>query len=277
VNDILILGGTGTTGRRVARHLRAAGRPVRTAARSGGDVRLDLAEPGTWAAALDGATAAYLVEPDLRAAAADPGARLPALVDRAVAAGVRRLVLLTASGADFAGHPLLPADRAVRDSGAAWTVLRPTWFAQNFSEGPWRADILAGSLALPTGDGRTPFVDAEDIAAVAASALTDDRHAGEVYLLTGPRALGFGEAVDLIAAATGRPVRHVDVDPEVHTERQVAHGVPRDVARMMTGILEAIGRGQGDAVADGVQRALGRAPRRFEDFVADAVAAGAWV
>jgi uncharacterized protein YbjT (DUF2867 family) len=270
---ILILGGTGKTGRRIARRLRAAGHPVRTAARAGADVPFDLADPATRAPALAGATAAYLVEPRI---GADP-ARLPRFVADAVTAGVRRLVMLSAPGIDdIDGHPLRPAERAVRDSGVGWTVLRPSWFAQNFSEAMWRPGILAGTLALPTGDGRTPFVDAEDIAEVAAAALTDDRHSGEVYELSGPRAVGFGEAVDLIGRATGRTIRHDDVDPAVFVERQAAAGVPVEVARMFAGLYLAIRDGEGAALFDGVQRALGRAPRAFEDYVAEAAATGCW-
>ncbi|MFF3672134.1 SDR family oxidoreductase [Microtetraspora malaysiensis] len=115
------------------------------------------------------------MEPDLRASV-DHHARIPGFVAEAVAAGVRRLVLLSAYGVGEAddSHPLKPAERAVRGSGVDWTILRPDRFAQNFSESFWLAGVLAGALTLPTGDGRTPFVDAEDIAEVAASALTED-------------------------------------------------------------------------------------------------------
>ncbi|MEE4417895.1 NAD(P)H-binding protein [Streptomyces bugieae] len=274
-NTILILGGTGKTGSRIARHLTAAGRPVRTASRTGGDIRFDLDDPTTWKPALDGVTAAYLVEPNLRAST-DHQARVPRFVTKAVTAGVRRLVLLSAPRADEEDHPLHAAEQAVRGSGVDWAILRPNWFSQNFSEGPWLPGILAGTLALPTGDGRTPFIDAEDIAAVAASALTEDRHHGQTYELTGPRAISFGEAADLIAKATGRTVRHVDVDPEVFVQRQVAAGASPAVARLFAEILMTIGRGSGAALCDGVERALNRPPRPFEDFVTEAAAAGHW-
>jgi uncharacterized protein YbjT (DUF2867 family) len=275
METILILG-TGKTGRRIAGRLRAAGRPVRTASRTGGDIGFDLDDPNTWAPALDGVTAAYLIEPNLQAASTDRQARIPRLVTEAVAAGARRLVFLSAPGAEHDNHPLKPAEQAVRGSGVQWTILRPTWFAQNFSEAFWRPGILSGNLTLPTGDGRTAFIDAEDIAEVAASALIEDRHNGQVYVLTGPRAISFGEAADLIAQATGRTIRHLDVDPEVYIEHQVADGIPRDVARMLTGVFTAIRNGQDLALADGVQRALGRPPRPFEDYVAKAAAAGDW-
>ncbi|MGW2857326.1 NAD(P)H-binding protein, partial [Streptomyces sp. NPDC001215] len=160
--------------------------------------------------------------------------------------------------------------------GVDWTILRPQWFAQNFSEGPWRAGILAGALAVPTGDGRTPFIDAQDIAEVAVAALTDDRHSGQVYDLTGPRAISFADATDLIARATGRTIRHVDIDPQAFVERQVAAGASPDVARLLTGLLVAVGNGSGAAICDDVERALGRPPRAFETFVRETAAAGHW-
>ncbi|GAB3882799.1 hypothetical protein GCM10027612_13880 [Microbispora bryophytorum subsp. camponoti] len=204
MEKILVLGGTGKTGRRVVRRLKAAGMQARTASRTGGDVPFDLGRPETWGPALDGAAAVYIVEPDLRPGL-DRRARVPALVAEAVAAGARRLVLLSAHGVGEAGddHPLKSAEQAVRDSGVGWTILRPDWFAQNFSEAFWRQGILAGALALPTGDGRTPFVDAEDIAEVAAAALTHERHSGRIYCLTGPRAIAFGEAAASSAGPRG--------------------------------------------------------------------------
>jgi uncharacterized protein YbjT (DUF2867 family) len=131
-------------------------------------------------------------------------------------------------------------------------------------------------LHLPTGEGRTAFVDAEDIAEVAVSALTADRHGGQVYELTGPRAMSFGEATGLIGKATGRTIRHADVDPEVFVERQIANGLPPDVARLLTGLYLAIRDGRDAALSDGVERALGRPPRRFEDYVTETAAAGHW-
>ncbi|MFJ6605772.1 NAD(P)H-binding protein [Streptomyces lydicus] len=275
MKTILVLGGTGKTGSRIARRLKAASLPVRTASRTGGDVHFDLDDPASWTPALDGVTAAYLVEPSL-SASTDHQVRIPRLVTEAVTAGVRRLVLLSAPRAGEDGHPLHAAEQAVRGSGVDWTILRPQWFAQNFSEGPWRPGILAGTLALPTGDGCTPFVDAEDIAEVAVAALTEDRHSGQVYDLTGPRAISFVEAAGLIARATGRTNRHVDVDPAAFIERQVAAGAAPDLARLLTELLVSIANGSGAALSDGVERALGRPPRAFETFVTETATAGHW-
>lgn len=279
MTKILVLGGTGKTGRRVVRQLTAAGaRPV-AAARTDGtaDVRLDLDDPATWATALAGASGAYLVEPGVPMDA-DQRSRIPRFVAAAAEAGVRRFVLLTAPRAGEEEHPLHQAEQAVRDSGAEWTVLRPTWFAQNFSEGPWRTGVTGGMLALPTGEGRVPFLDADDIAETAAAALTDagSRHAGRTYLLTGPEALGVGEALGIVGRASGRAVRHVDLDPEAFAAQQVEHGVPPRVARFLTALLVEVRDGLGGEPTGDVEQALGRPARSFRDYAAAAAAAGAW-
>jgi uncharacterized protein YbjT (DUF2867 family) len=276
MDDILILGGTGKTGSRLARRLRDAGHGVRVASRTRGDVLLNLDTPATWSTALDGVGAAYLMEPEIQAT--DEGQRrVPRFVDAAVAAGVQRVVLLSTPGVEAnEGHPLWRVEEAIKSSGLTWTIVRPTWFAQNFSEAFWLPGILQGSLPLPTGDGATVFVDAEDIADVAAAALTQEGHHGEAYVLTGPRAISFGEAAHLIGEATGRTIRHVNISPEDFTDAQIADGVPADVAEQMTGLYTAIRDGKAADVVDGVQCALGRGPRTFEDYVSAAAAAGAW-
>ena len=257
MHKYLILGGTGTTGRRVAGRLRAAGHDVRTAARTGADVRVDLDDPSTWN--FDGITAAYLMEPTIR-----PGGRLARFAETALASGVRRLVLLSASRASDPTHPLHTAEQVVR-SAAEWTILHPNWFAQNFSEGPWRAAVRAGRLALPAGDGRTAFIDADDIADVAVAALTTDDHHGRTYELTGPEAIGFAEAVGCITEA-GHPVEYVPIDPAAYVEEQVAQGVPRSGAELLAGILAAL---DGAPTTD-VQQALDRPARSFRTFVRNA-------
>ena len=270
MHTFLILGGTGTTGRRIADRLRSAGLHVRTASRTGSDVRLDLDDPATWAPALDGVTAAYLLEPTLHA-----GARLARFAEEALANGVRRLVLLSASRATEEGHPLYAVEQTLRRSTADWTILHPQWFAQNFSEGIWLPSVLDGTIGLPAGTGSTAFIDADDIADVAAAALTEDRHHGEVYELTGPSAVSFGEAADLITKVTGHTVRYVDVDPAAFTGQQVENGVPPQGAELLTSVYVSIANGQA-RVTDHVERALGRPARTFEDFVTIAASEGRW-
>ncbi|MGW7685640.1 NmrA family NAD(P)-binding protein [Kribbella sp. NPDC054772] len=261
MHNYLVLGGTGTTGRRVADLLRSTGHSVRTASRAGSDVPLDLDDPATWQPALTGITAAYLMEPTVR-----PGGRLARFTEAALTSGVRRLVLLSAARAADPAHPLHSVEQTVRGSNAAWTILHPDWFAQNFSEGAWRSAVHSGVLALPAGDGRTPFIDVDDIAAVAAGALTTSNHDGKTYELTGPEAITFAEATNHISEASGRRVEYVAMEPADYTEQHVAQGVPRSGAELLTSILVSIANGQAAEPTGDVEQALGRPARSFKTF-----------
>jgi uncharacterized protein YbjT (DUF2867 family) len=266
----LITGGTGKTGRRIVERLRARGVPVRVGSRSG-EPPFDWEDPSTWAPALRGASAAYLSYfPDL----AVPGARdaVAAVCELAVEQGVRRLVLLSGRGEEEAQR----AERAVQDSGAEWTVVRCSWFSQNFSEGYMVDAVLAGEIALPVGDMGEPFVDVDDIADVATRALAEDGHAGELYELTGPRLLSFADAVDEIAGASGRPLRFVSIPLEDFAAGAAEQGLPDDVVGLMTYLFTEVLDGRNAHTNDVVQRALGREPRDFREFARAAAAAGAW-
>ncbi|MFC3998215.1 NAD(P)H-binding protein [Nocardiopsis sediminis] len=274
----LVIGGTGMTGRRVTAGLREKGVRACVASRSG-ETRFDWTDPGTWPAALEGVDAAYIVPLD-----AEPSAT-PALVETAVQRGVTRLVLLSARGADVPGHfpddfaaarTHLEGEEAVRASGAEWTILRPSWFAQNFSEGFFRDGVLAGELALPAGDGASAFIDADDIAAVGVAALTAPGHDGEVYELSGPRALTIAEALAEIAEAGGPRARYTPIDEAAFRAGLAAQGASEDEVDLWSGGLRPIRTGADAPIADGVERALGRPPRDFTEFARAAVQAGAW-
>jgi uncharacterized protein YbjT (DUF2867 family) len=268
--DILVLGGTGKTGRRVAERLLARGMPTRVGSRSGRPP-FDWEDRSTWAPALHGVRSAYVsYHPDL----AVPGAveSVGSFAELAVESGVRRLVLLAGRGEPEAEA----AEDAVRASGAELTIVRSTWFAQNFSEDYWREAVLSGEVALPAGDVPEPFVDADDIADVAVAALTDDRHIGELYELTGPRLLTFADAVDEIARAARREIRYVPVSIEDFAAAAAAQGAPREVVDLLTRLFGEVLDGRNAHLADGVQRALGREPRDFSDYARDAAAGGVW-
>jgi uncharacterized protein YbjT (DUF2867 family) len=269
-HETLVLGGTGKTGRRVAERLLARGVPTRIGSRSGRPP-FDWENRSTWAPALEGVRAAYVTYyPDL----AVPGAAEAAgsFAELAVESGVRRLVLLAGRGEPEAEA----AEDAVRESGADLTVMRSTWFAQNFSEDYWRDFILSGEVALPAGEVPEPFVDVDDIADVAVAALTDERHIGEVYELTGPRLLTFAEAVDEIARATGRELRYVPISIEEFAAAVAAEGVPSEMVDLLTYVFGEVLDGRNAHLADGVQRALGREARDFSDYARDAAASGVW-
>jgi uncharacterized protein YbjT (DUF2867 family) len=266
----LVLGGTGKTGRRVAERLKARGVPVRIGSRSG-EPRFDWEEPKTWAPVLDGVGSVYIsYYPDL----AVPGARevVSSFAELAVRSGVTRQALIAGRGEPEADV----AEDAVRAAGGELTVVRPAWFAQNFSEDYWRDYVLAGEVALPAGDTPEPFVDVDDIADVAVAALTEDRHIGETYELTGPRLLTFAEAVEEIAEATGREIRYVPVSIEEFAAAAAEQGVPGEWIELLTYVFGEILDGRNAHVTAGVQRALGREPRDFADYARDAAATGVW-
>jgi uncharacterized protein YbjT (DUF2867 family) len=267
-DPILVLGATGTVGRRLVPLLRAAGHPVRAASRSGG-TRFDWADRSSWEPAVDGASRLYLLAPDGVPVEED-------LVALAVAFGVDRIVLQSSAGIEAMGDErLILAEKVVRGSGAQWTILRPHWFDQNFDEGLFREAVRAGSLAVPVGTTRQSFVDAGDIAAVAAATLTGPGHAAASYEVTGPRALTFAEAVDVVARAAGRPVAF-DGTVEGYLAAQEALGRPRAEAEAEARAFTALAA-LGDAQPTAVVRDLtGRDPKPFEAYAAQAAATPAW-
>ncbi|MEU8709906.1 NAD(P)H-binding protein [Streptomyces sp. NPDC048565] len=274
--DILVTGSTGKTGRRVTESLRARGASVRAAGRSA-RVRFDWNDESTWEPALTGVRAAYLVDRQDQPGAWDAEAEIGALAKRAVECGVRRLVLLQARTTGLVGGKDLGAgEHGVRESGAEWTVLRPNWFFQNFDEGVLLDSVRAGEIRLPTGDGQEPFVDAGDVADVATAALLDDGHDGQVYDLSGARALTLAEAADEISAAAGRAVTYVPVTHDDYVTELLSYDVPADYAGFVADLAGQIRRNLNSTPTDTVERVLGRPPRGFTDFVRDAVARGTW-
>jgi uncharacterized protein YbjT (DUF2867 family) len=266
---ILVIGSTGKTGSRIVRSLTEKGFPVREGSRNSA-IPFDWEKPETWAAALAGVKAAYVSYfPDL----AFPGAaaKIEALTKAATAAGVRKLVLLSGRGEAHARH----CEEIVRNCGLDFTLVRAAWFAQNFSEGYLQAPVLDGVVAVPAGDIKEPIADVDDIADVAVAALTDDRHNGELYEITGPRLLTFTEAAAEISSAAGIPVSYMPITLEQFHAGMLEIGGPL-IADVFTEICRETLDGHNAYLTDGVQRALGRAPRDFADFCRDAAASGAW-
>ena len=266
---ILVLGGTGKTGRRVVERLTARGIPTRVGARSG-EPPFDWDDRDTWAPALQGVGSVY-VSHYLDAL---PGSAeiIGSFAELAVANGIPRLVHLSGRGEAEAEL----AEEAVRETGAEVTTLRSTWFSQNFSESYFLDGLLAGELALPVANTPEPFVDADDIADVAVAALTDDGHVGEVYELTGPRLLTFSDAVGEIAQATGREIRYVPVSIEDFAAALDEQSVPDEWIKLLVYLFQEVLDGRNAHLADGVQRALGREPRDFADYARDVATTGVW-
>jgi uncharacterized protein YbjT (DUF2867 family) len=266
----LVLGGTGKTGRRVAERLAARGVATRIASRSA-DPSFDWNDQSTWYAVLDGVEAAYITyAPDL----AIPGATgaIRDFVEKAVEQGVQRLVLLSGRGEEEAQL----CERIVQDAGVEWTVVRASWFKQNFSEGELLGMVLNGVITLPAGDIPEPFVDADDIADVAVAALIEDGHNGEIYEVTGPRMLTFADVAREISCAAGREVKFIQIPKEAFAGAIAESGAPEEIAWLLDYLFDTVLDGRNAYVCDGVQRALGREPTDFADYAHRVAASGLW-
>jgi uncharacterized protein YbjT (DUF2867 family) len=266
----LVLGGTGKTGSRVAARLTEMGRAVRIGSRSGVPP-FDWDDRSTWVPALTGATAAYITYyPDL----ALPGAadRIGDFARTAIGHDVRRLVLL--SGRGEKGAQL--SEQTFIDAGADWTIVRCAFFAQNLDEGFLAEQVQAGEFALPAGDVREPVLHIDDIADVAVVALTEPGHVGQVYELTGPRLMTFTEVAAELSEAAGYPVRYLPITPAGFAAGLKEAGLPDDFADGLAGVFTEIMDGHNSYLTDGVQWALGRAPRDFSEYLQAVAATGVW-
>jgi len=194
------------------------------------------------------------------------------LAKLAVGQGVERIVLLSGRGEEEAER----AEQAVRAADPRATIVRSSWFNQNFSESLFLDGVLAGELALPVNGVAEPFVDADDIADVAVAALIEPGHEGELYEVTGPRLLTFADAVAEIARARRRDLRFHPVSIDDYATALRAEGLPDDVVWLITYLFTEVLDGRNQSLTDGVQRALGRPPKDFRDYARDAAAAGAW-
>lgn len=256
----LVLGGTGKTGRRVAERLRACGIYTRIASRSA-DPSFDWNDSRSWDEVLEGVTAAYIsYAPDL----AIPGATdaIRRFVELAVSRGVRRLVLLSGRGEQEAQA----CEQIIKAASVEWTVVRSSWFMQNFSEGEFLAMVRDGAITLPACDIPEPFIDANDIADVAVAALTEKGHAYEVYEVTGPRLMTFSDLAQEMSEAAGRDVLFIQTPKDDFKQAITDSGAPADIAWLLNYLFDTVLDGRNAYLSDGVQRALGREPVDFRDF-----------
>ena len=266
----LVLGSTGKTGRRILERLVAKGVPVRAGSRSA-PLPFDWEDRATWAPALRDVDKVYVsYYPDLAAPGATDAIRV--FSELAVKSGVRRLVLLSGRGEAEAQA----AEAIVRNAGVEWTLLRASWFNQNFSENFLLDAVLSGEVALPAGNVGEPFIDTNDIADAAVAALTEDRHVGQLYELTGPRLLTFADAIAEIARAAGRPIRYTQITGEQYAAALEDVSVPPEFVSFLGYLFDEVLDGRNAFVTDGVQRALGRAPRDFSDYARETAATGVW-
>lgn len=286
-DTILVTGATGKTGRRLIPLLVRRGVNVRAASRTAGfprpgvePIRFDWADERTYEAARKGVNAVYVVYGD-PGVAGDPADQVRALLDGAAESGVNRVVLLSALGVDQAppDDPLRRVELVVESSGIPSTMVRPGAFMQNFSE-PHRTRLDESirerdEFAMPGGDGIVSWVSAEDIAAVAAVALTERGHEGKGYTVVGPEPLTMAQIAVLISAAAGRPVTYVESGREEIRALLLAEGMSPEFADPISEIyVHALTSGAFGILNDDVATVTGRPPVSFAEFAAGA--APAW-
>lgn len=266
----LVLGAKGKTGSRIVQRLEALNVPVRFGSRTATPA-FDWNDESNWHDCLEGVSTIYIsYSPDL----AMPGATdsIRSLVAKAKVAGVKKLVLLSGRGEEEAQA----CERIVAESGIAWTVVRASWFNQNFSEGAFVDMVLQGNVTLPQNTVPEPFVDTDDIADVAVAAITQDGHNGEIYEVTGPRLMTLQEVAEEISRACGREVQFTPVPHEAFISGLKASGAPEDVLWMLDYLFATVLDGRNASLTDGVQRALGRPPKDFAEYARDVAQSGAW-
>jgi uncharacterized protein YbjT (DUF2867 family) len=271
MSRILVVGASGTVGSELARLLAAQGETVVKAtsrAPSAADqVHLDLVSHAGLKAAFEGIARAFFLAP--------PGhtnqeALLAPLIDEAKARGLKKVVLMTAMGANAdENSPMRKAERRLEASGLAYNIIRPNWFMQNFNTFWLHGIQTAGQIFLPVGAAKGSFIDARDIASVAARLLTSDAFVNRDFDLTGPRALDHAEVAAILSQATGKAIGFTDITPDAMLQGLLDAGLQRDYAAFLVLILGYFKAGYAERTTEAVQQITGRTPRTIEQYAKD--------
>ncbi len=269
-NEILVLGATGKTGKRVAEKLQKKGMVVRAGSRNG-NPPFDWDHPENWNTVLDGVQKVYITYyPDF----VTPGAmeKIQRFVDTAKKSGTQQLVFLSGRGADKAEE----AEGIMIDSGLPWTVVRSSWFMQNFSEFFFLDNILAGYFVVPEHKALEPFVDLDDLADVVVEALIDDKHNGKIYELTGPELLSFNDTTRMISETINRPVVYEEVSMDGYTKILRDYQVPENIIWLMKHLFTEELDGRNESLTQDIEDVIGRKPTTFREYVVKTDQTGVW-
>lgn len=270
-SKILVIGGTGKTGRKVASRLKELGHIVRIGSRSATPA-FDWDNSETWSESMQGMDKVYITfQPDL----AVPGAleAIEELTKKARTCNIKKMVLLSGKGEREAEL----CEQVVIHSGIDYTIVRASWFNQNFSESFFLEPIIEGFVALPQAEAKVPYVDTDDIADVVVEALTNDMHNGEIYQLTGPRQLTFKEVIEEISKATGRDISFTPIALPAYKKVMEQQGVPSDVVWLIEYLFsEVLGNIKNSEITSDIEKVLCRKPKDFSDYVNETVTTGIW-
>ena len=270
-NNFLIIGGTGKTGRKVVESLELLNQNVRIGSRSS-QPAFDWNNEDTWGEALEGVDKMYITyQPDL----AVPGAKqsIENLIVLAQQKNLKKVVLLSGKGEREAEL----CEQVVISSGLNYTIVRASWFNQNFSESFFLEPIQQGFVALPQADVQVPYVDTGDIADVVVEALLHEVHDGQIYQLTGPTTFSFKEAVAEIAKATHRDIAFVPITIEEYVAAMKEHGVPADFVWLVEYLFtEVLGNSMVSEISNDIEKVLKRKPKSFVEYVHETKKTGIW-
>ena len=271
MSRILVVGASGTVGSGLSRLLAARReKVVKTTSRTpvaADQVQLDLVNPVGLQTAFEGVDRAFFLAPP---GYANQEALLAPLIEEARRRGLKKVVLMTAMGANADENaPMRKAERRLETSGIAYNIIRPNWFMQNFNTFWLQGIRSAGQIFLPVGAAKGSFIDARDIAAVAAGLLTSDAYTNLDFDLTGARALDHTEVAAILTQATGKSIGFTDISPEAMLQGLLGAGLPRDYAEFLVLILGYFKAGYAERTTDAVQRITGQAPRSIEQYAKD--------
>jgi len=271
LENILVIGGTGKTGRKIVHLLKESGHNVRVGSRSA-QPSFDWHQPGNWSKALSGMDKVYITyQPDL----AVPGAleAIEELVNQARKSSVKKLVLLSGKGEREAEL----CEQVVIHSGIDYTIVRASWFNQNFNENFLLDPVLDGVVALPQAEVKIPFVDTDDIAEVAVKAILDDKHNGQIYQLTGPELLTFKKAIATIANASNRAITFVPISIQEYSQGMRDANVPEDFIWLIEYLFtEVLGNPKNSEITNDIEQVLKRKPISFTEYAEKVAATGVW-
>ncbi|MES2747369.1 MAG: NAD(P)H-binding protein [Bacteroidota bacterium] len=269
-SKILVLGSTGKTGSRVAERLQNLQIPTRLGSRNGNPF-FSWEDSSNWQEVLAGIESVYITfQPDLVVPQAYE--KIKFFTEIAKANNVKKLVLLSGRGSKKAQA----CEQLIIQSGIDWTIIRVSWFMQNFSESFFLDSILSNEVVLPTIIALEPFIDADDIAAVAVAALTNNKHSQKIYELTGAELLSFESATAQIAAALKRQIVYTEISMDDYTAYLKTHQVPDDFIGLIQYLFAETLDGRNEYLTNDIKTILGRKPNTFKDYITKTVKTGIW-
>jgi uncharacterized protein YbjT (DUF2867 family) len=270
-SKVLVLGANGNVGKPLVKTLLAKGENIKAASRTGKSVEgtegvvFDFLDPSTYEPAFDGVDRAYIMLPTGYVQSRE---LLTPLIEIATAGSIK-IVLQSAFGVDADDSiPYRQVEITLEKSGSPYVILRPNWFSDNFHT-IWKSDIEQGMLTLPAGDGKSSFIDARDIAECAAVALTDNRFTGKAYDLTGPEALSYADAANILSRVIGKPIAYTSIDDISFIEKLKQAGLSEDYAQFLASLFYPVREGWTSTVTDSVKQLTNNAPRSLKTYAED--------